>query len=74
MDVGGHMNKPKFSVRYTALVNRAAAVAKHEGDSLIERRHLLAALCAMSPKLLNRLLGRNQLYIFDMSSYTLNLY
>ncbi len=56
------MNKPKFSVRYTALVNRAAAVAKHEGDSLIERRHLLAALCAMSPKLLNRLLGRNQLF------------
>ena len=56
------MNKPKFSVRYTALMNRAAAVAKHEGGALIERRHLLAALCAMSPKLLNRLLGRNQLF------------
>lgn len=56
------MNKPKFSVRYTALMNRAAGVAKHEGGSLIERRHLLAALCAMSPKLLNRLLGCNQLF------------
>lgn len=38
MDVGGHMNKPKFLVRYTALVNRAAAVAKHEGGIWIERR------------------------------------
>ena len=56
------MNKPKFSVRYTALMNRAAGVAKHEGGSLIERRHLLAALCAMSPKLLNRLLECNQLF------------
>ena len=56
------MNKPRFSMRYTALVNRAAAIAKREGGDLIERRHLLTALCAMAPKLLNRLVGRDQLY------------
>ncbi len=56
------MNKPKFSIRYTVLINRAAAIAKHEGSAMIERRHLMAALCEMAPKLLNRLLGRNQLF------------
>ena len=56
------MNKTKFSTKYTALISRAAAIAKMEGGAQIERRHLLAALCAMSPKLLNRLLGCNQLY------------
>lgn len=56
------MNKTKFSTKYTALINRAAAIAKKEGGAQIERRHLLAALCAMAPKLLNRLVGRNQLY------------
>ena len=56
------MNKPRFSMRYTALLNRAAAIAKQEGDDLIERRHLLTALYAMAPKLLNRLVGRDQLY------------
>ena len=56
------MNKTKFSTKYTALINRAAAIAKKEGGAQIERRHLLAALCAMAPKHLNRLVGRNQLY------------
>ena len=55
------MNKPKFSMRYNVLINRAAAIAKHEGGALIERRHLMAALCGMAPKLFNRLLGRKQL-------------
>ena len=56
------MNKPRFSMRYTALLNRAAAIAKHEAADLIERRHLLTALYVMAPKLLNRLVGRDQLY------------
>ncbi len=56
------MNKPRFSMRYTALLNRAVAIAKQEGDDLIERRHLLTALYVMAPKLLNRLVGRDQLY------------
>ncbi len=56
------MNRPRFSMRYTALLNRAAAIARHEGGDLIERRHLLTALCAMAPRLLNRLVGRDQLF------------
>ena len=56
------MNRPRFSIRYTALLNRAAAIARHEGGDLIERRHLLTALCAMAPRLLNRLVGRDQLF------------
>ena len=51
------MKKPQFTTRYTTLINRASAIAKHEGEAMIERRHLMAALCGMAPKLLNRLLG-----------------
>ena len=57
------MNKPKFSKRYTALVNLAASIAKRDGDTLIERRHLMLALCTMAPKLFYRLLGHRQMYI-----------
>ena len=55
------MKKPKFTARYTALINRASAIAKHEGGTMIERRHLMVALQGMAPKLFNRLLGCKQL-------------
>ena len=58
------MKKPKFTARYTALIKRASAIAKHEGESMIERRHLLTALYGMAPKLFNRLLGRKQQLMF----------
>lgn len=55
------MKNPKFTARYTAMINRASAIARHEGKAMIERRHLMEALYGMAPKLLNRLLGRKQL-------------
>lgn len=55
------MNKPKFTTRYTALIKKAAAIAKYEGKSIIERHHLMLALQKMAPKLFNRLLGCKQL-------------
>lgn len=38
------MKKPKFTTRYTALIKKAAAIAKYEGKSIIERHHLMLAL------------------------------
>lgn len=55
------MKKPKFTTRYTALIKKAAAIAKYEGKSIIERHHLMLALQKMAPKLFNRLLGCKQL-------------
>lgn len=55
------MNKPKFSKKYTAMINRAVAIARHDGAALIERRHLITAICGMAPKLFSRLLGCKQL-------------
>ena len=55
------MNKPRFSKKYTAMINRAVAIARHDGAALIERRHLMTALCGMAPKLFSRLLGCKQL-------------
>jgi len=34
------MNRPTFSMRYAALLNRAAVIARHEGGDLIERRRI----------------------------------
>lgn len=34
------MNRPRFSMRHAALLNRAAAIARHEGDDLTERRRI----------------------------------
>ena len=61
------MNKPKFSTKYSALINRAATIAKKEGGDLIERRHLFAAICGMVPKLFHRLLGlRKLIFVSDL--------
>jgi cell division protease FtsH len=51
----------QFTKHYTALLRTAAAIAKHEGIEVIERRHLFGAIYKMSPKMFNRLLNRKDL-------------
>jgi hypothetical protein len=44
MMVGGHMKKPKFTTRYTALIKKAAAIEKYDEKSPSIRRDILDAL------------------------------
>lgn len=51
----------EFSKQYRAMLNKAAGMAAAEGSSQIERKHLFSAICALSPKVFCRLLGRKDI-------------
>ena len=59
------MRNWKFTERYVALLNKAVAIAKHEGIALVERRHLFLAVRAIAPKMFNRLTGCKNLIFAD---------
>lgn len=59
------MSNWKFTDRYTALLNKAVAIAKNEGIALVERRHLFLAVRAIAPRMFNRLTGCKHLTFAD---------